>query len=141
MHIGHQITSAQGAEAHRQNPLLLLSGPVVHIDKGSNASSFDMFAPQYVQQLKGFGRVAAHVTIPDSPRYRNAGKKPLPAGDSAYAVLNGFLSRVNRDGKLAAESFEVTLENVAYPNRGTPAIPVFSKSIQTSLLFQYSFYM
>ncbi|KAI0718185.1 hypothetical protein C8T65DRAFT_570848 [Cerioporus squamosus] len=103
------ITSARSADA-QQRPLMVLSGQTGNIDK--KASTFEIVASQYVQQLRQSGAVPASITVPDVPRFKN--KKPLPVTDGTNAMVIGFLNSVSRLSTMAAEFFRLRLESVVF---------------------------
>lgn len=89
---------------------MVLSGQTGNIDK--KASTFEIVASQYVQQLRQSGVVPVSITVPDVPRFKN--KKPLPATDGTNAMVIGFLNSVSRLSTMAAECFRLTLESVVF---------------------------
>ncbi|KAI0658856.1 hypothetical protein C8Q70DRAFT_1114275 [Cubamyces menziesii] len=119
------------ANAH-QLPVMIINGPTHDINR--TAATFKVNAAQYVQQLKDSnpGRLEVDVQIPDSGRFKN-GKKPLPPTEGSNAAVTGVLSSVHRaSGTMAAERFEVTLENVAYFPRSHTSLPIHNPATPPS---------
>ncbi len=95
---------------------MVVSGQANDIDR--TASTFKLFASQYVQQLGTTGRLRTSITIPNTGRYKKA--KPLPFSEGANATVTGTLTGVERVPSMDSpdiqlpDYFQLELGNVTY---------------------------
>ncbi|EIW59196.1 uncharacterized protein TRAVEDRAFT_64370 [Trametes versicolor FP-101664 SS1] len=124
------MTYAPDADA-RKCPVMMVNGPAREISgRDDNPASFKITANQFVQQLKDAnpGHISAVVEIPDNGRFK-AGKKPLPPNEGSNAAVVGQLTAVERAAPaMVAESFHLSMENVAYFPRSHSSLPVHQPS-------------
>ena len=146
-----KIIPADSARS-RQVPLMVLSGQTERINR--SAATFELTANQYVQQLRSTGSIHASISVPNTAKYKNASKKPLPASEGTNALVIGSIRHNgsqagHMDHKLEEDeettmqavagpidSFNLDLETVLFYPR-FPSIPVFSKSIRLLLPWMF----
>ena len=115
-----------------KQPSVQITGVAMKVSK--EEATFEITVEQYISSFKSNtstpqaagGRLKPTTTffcyIPDSPKYKNWGNKPLP-GNNRYVSVSGFPTRVDRssDG-LKVEQFRIDVYNITFCGQYHPEV-------------------